>query len=514
MAVSGVGACAAARLRRDVRVAGAVSRKVSSGVDASLYTCAIPTSQSEDMTILGESRVLHARGVKRVATLWQHFRDSSLHRNSAWIMSAIVVASVFGYAYWVVAAHLFAESQVGLATALISLMTITAIVANFGTGPALVQRLPTRESIEDFSTTLSASLLGSAGFGGGAGLLVLVLIPAFSHRLTFVQGDLTLAALFVVGASLWSVSLSLDYAFIAQRQSRSMSMRNALFGIIKIPLVLAPVVALGSGSGTTIIVASWVGAFVISCLAGIFLMVPAMRPGFKLRYVGITTELRAMSRLLAGNYLITLGNTLPLYVLPVIVVTRLSATANAYFYITWMVGGMFFMISSSVGSSLFAEGCNHPERLAAATRASARLTVLLLAPAMLVTFIAGHWILSMFGSPYAANGTHLLWIFAIAAIPDAITNLYVPVLRVRRRLRAAGVLTMSMALGTIAGAWIAAPTLKLVGIGVIWLTGQTLGSLWVAWDTGAVSRLLRLPVQLPSAGHDERPQPRGSGSTP
>lgn len=466
------------------------------------------------MTVLSESRLLRVFGIKRAATLWQQFRSSSLHRNSAWIMSAIVAASVFGYAYWVLAAHLFAESQVGLATALVSLVTITAIVANFGTGPALVQRLPTRESIDDFSTTLSASLLGSAGFGAGAGLLVLVLIPAFSHRLTFVQGDPTLAALFVIGASLWTVSLSLDYAFIAERQSRSMSTRNALFGIVKIPLVAAPVLALGSGSGTTIIVASWVGAVTISCLAGIFVMVPALRPGFKLRHAGIATELRAMSRLLAGNYLITLGNTLPLYVLPVIVVTRLSATANAYFYITWMVGGMFFMISSSVGSSLFAEESNHPDRLIAATRASARLTAVLLAPAMLVTFIGGHWILSVFGHAYAANGTHLLWVLAVAALPDAVTNLYVPVLRVRRRLRAAGVLTMSMALGTIAAAWIAAPTLKLVGIGVIWLTGQALGSLWVAWDTGAMSRLLRLAVPLRAAGHDERPQPRSSGSTP
>ena len=101
-------------------------------------------------------------------------------------------------------------------------------------------------------------------------------------------------------------------------------------------------------------------------------MVPRMRPGFRLRLRGNAAgaALRAAAARRAAT-LITLGNALPLYLLPVIVVTRLSATANAYFYITWMVGGIFFMISSAVGSSLFAEGSNEPVAPARARRARA-----------------------------------------------------------------------------------------------------------------------------------------------
>jgi O-antigen/teichoic acid export membrane protein len=414
---------------------------------------------------------------------WGALRHSSLHRNSAWIMSAIAISSGFGYLYWVAAARLFAASQVGIATALVSLMTVTAIVSNFGTAPALVQRLPTREGIDDWSRALSASVLGGAAFGALAGLLVLVCLPAFSRRLSVGWTDPVLALLFIGGTGLWTVSMVLDYAFIAERHSRSMSMRGALFAIVKIPLVAAPALAFGSGGGIRAIMASWVGACAISCVVGLLVMVPAIRPGFRLRIDGVPAELRASSRLLAGNYLITLGNTLPLYVLPVIVVSRLSATANAYFYVTWMVGGIFFMISSSIGSSLFAEGANHPERLGPAVRSSIRLTALLLAPAMVFAF----------GPAYASHGTHLLWVLAIAAIFDAITNLYVPVLRVRRRLRAAGVLTMSMALSSIVGSWIIAPSMGLVGIGIVWCAGQALGSLWVAWDCGALTRLGRRP---------------------
>jgi hypothetical protein len=99
-------------------------------------------------------------------------------------------------------------------------------------------------------------------------------------------------------------------------------------------------------------------------------------------------------------------------------------------------------------------------------------------------------------------------VLAVAAIPDAITNIYVAVLRVRHRLRAAGSLTMGIALITIAGAWIVAPSLKLVGIGIVWLISQTLGSLWVAWDSGAVVRVISLA--RPSAKPEADTSPRAT----
>ncbi len=406
-------------------------------------------------------------------------------------MLSVVIASGLGYVYWVAVARLFPSAQVGLGTGLVSLMTLTAVVANLGVTTALVQRLPVRDNIRDWSTTLSGSVIGGAVLGMSSGVLVLALVPVFSHRLGVVQRDPVLALLFVAGTACCIVSIVLDFAFIAERSSRSTAIRGGIFGLIKLPLVIVPALALSDGRSATVIFASWVLGYAASCLVALAVMLPKLRPGFKIRLTGAITELRSTVRLLAGNYLTTLGNTLALYVLPIIVVTRLSATAGAYFYITWMVGGAFFMISSAIGSSLFAEGSNDPARIVTAARSSARFTALLLTPAMLFVLATGQWILDIFGRAYSQNGTHLLWVLTLASIPDAITNLYVPVLRVRDRLRAASSLTMGMAVFSIAGAWIVAPSLKLVGIGVIWLLGQTLGSVWVAWDTGAIDRFLR-----------------------
>jgi len=439
---------------------------------------------------------------QRVVSLARHVRRSSLHRNSVWLMLSIVIASCLGYAYWVAAARLFPSAQVGLATGLVSLMTVTATVANFGVATALVQRLPVRDNIDDWSTTLSGSVIGGAVLGVSSGAVVLVLVPVLSHRLAVVQRDPVLALLFIVGTACCIVSMVLDFAFIAERNSRSTAIRGGIFGLIKIPLLIVPVFVLSGGRSTTVIFASWVLAYAASCVIALTVMMPKLRPGFSIRRRGAFAELRTNVRLLTGNYFTTLGTTLPLYILPVIVVTRLSATANAYFYITWMVGGAFFMISSAIGSALYAEGSNDPAKIGSIARSSVRFTALLLTPAMLIVFATGKWILEIFGSAYSQNGTHLLWVLTLASIPDAITNLYVAVLRVRGRLRAAGCLTMGMAIFTMVAAWIVAPSLKLVGIGVIWLLGQVLGSIWVAWDMGALARILRWATARRKPHHD------------
>lgn len=246
--------------------------------------------------------------------------------------------------------------------------------------------------------------------------------------------------------------------------------------------MLALPAGLLAGGGTTAIVASWTLGGALSCALIVAVALPRLLPGARLRLRGTVAELRAIRPLLLGNHLTTLGNVLPGYLLPVVVVTQLSAVANAHFSITWAIGGVFFTISSATGTALFADGSHDAERLHARLVSAARLTALLLAPAMALMLLFGGRLLELFGSDYAAAGTGLLMVLTVAAIPDAVTNLHVAVLRVDGRLRAAAALTGGMALVAVAGGWIVAPRHGLVGVGCAWLLAQSLGTLWVAWD--------------------------------
>ena len=285
----------------------------------------------------------------------------------------IVLTSALGYAYWLAAAHLFPAHQIGLANGLVSLMTITAIVANLGTAPALVQRLPRaarRRGVVD-DAQREPDRRRARGRGSPA-RLVLLALPLLSPRLAAARGEPLLGALFVARHE----RLHLQHGARLRVHRRAAQPRDvgrgAVFALVKIPLVAAPALAFGTVHGTVVIFASWVLAYAISCLRRVSrCCCRGCAPASACASRGTLRELRRSARLLAGNYLITLGNALPLYLLPVIVVTRLSATANAYFYITWMVGGIFFMISSAIGSSLFAEGSERPRAPRCVRRARA-----------------------------------------------------------------------------------------------------------------------------------------------
>jgi O-antigen/teichoic acid export membrane protein len=189
-----------------------------------------------------------------------------------------------------------------------------------------------------------------------------------------------------------------------------------------------------------------------------------------------------MKSLFAGHHLINLGGMAPMYLLPMLVTAELSPADNAYFYTTWMLGSLFFMVSPAVSSSLFAEGSHAREDVGRKARLSAAIIGTLMAPIMLIFFLAGGRMIAVFGPTFPHHGLSLLMILTVAAVPDAITNVYVSVLRIHGRLRRAAVLNVGMALSCLALACVLLPRLGIAGAGWSWLSAQVLGSVVVGVD--------------------------------
>jgi Na+-driven multidrug efflux pump len=182
-----------------------------------------------------------------------------------------------------------------------------------------------------------------------------------------------------------------------------------------------------------------------------------------------------------------------MYVLPVLVTWRRSSAENAYSSVTWMSGGLLFMVSAAVSLALFAEGAHAPRAMAATVRAGIRIVVAVLAPAIAICVLAGGSLLALFGAAYARHGTVLLVVLAVAAVPDAITNLAVGAWRVQGRLVAATLLNLGMSALALTLAWLWLPRHGIAGAGVAWLIAQSMGSI-------AVLLTLRRP---PPDQHDD-----------
>jgi O-antigen/teichoic acid export membrane protein len=415
-------------------------------------------------------------------SLGQRLTDDPLRRNSLWLMASMVANQALGAAFWLTSARYFTAATVGLATGITSLMTITSMISNIGAPTALVQLLPGRRSVEEWSTTFSAGVIAAVVASAVGAVIALAFVGAISSHLSILHDHAWVAVLFVLGTTLTSLSSVLDFVMIAEQASELMAIRAFVFGITKLPVLLVPAVTALLTPSLDLILVAWVVGWLCCCALGLRMIRTRLHARARLLVRGTLAEIRMMARNLAGNHFTSLGNVLPTYLLPVIVISRLSTADNAYFYMTWMIGGVFFMISGTIGSALFADGMRSPETLVARVRSSARFTAVLAAPAMLVAIVLGYPILSLFGHAYAARGYTLLLILTVCAVPDAITNLYVAVLRVHDRLRACSLLTMGMAAFALVAAWIVAPSTGLVGIGVAWGVSQALGSLWVAWD--------------------------------
>jgi O-antigen/teichoic acid export membrane protein len=420
-----------------------------------------------------------SRGVapwSRLPFLLRRVHGDSLLRNSVYMMATTAVNSLFGYIFWIVAARTYPTHDVGLAAALISAMTLASTLSSIGIGSTLVQHMPGRSLGRDRSRTLTAGFIAGIASSLVIGVLALATLPLFSPQFASTLRIGTYATLFVMSVPLWTIATILDYTFVAERAAANMLARNLVAGLLKNVLLVAPLPLVSSGAIS--IFSSSLVASLLSSAVG-FTLVHRLRSGYRVAMRGISDQIRTMFSAFLGNHLISLGGFAPLYLLPVMVTMRLSAAANAYFYTTWMVGGIFFVISPAVASSLLAEGSHASGSLQAKVRSSLLFITAILAPTLLMFLIAGRYILAVFGSSYAQHGFILLTILVASAIPDAITNVAVSVLRVRRQMRQAAALNVGMAMLALILAWFLLPLFGIAGAGWGWLIGQTAGSVTV-----------------------------------
>jgi len=134
-----------------------------------------------------------------------------------------------------------------------------------------------------------------------------------------------------------------------------------------------------------------------------------------------------------------------------------------------------------VATSLFAQGAHDRSRIGRDVRRSLTVIGLILVPTAIVAALFGEQLLALLGPAYT-EGSTLLVLLAVGAFPDAVSNVYVAVLRLERRFRAATALTGSMAALTIALTVLMIGPYGLNGVGLAFIASQSIGCLLVAAD--------------------------------
>ncbi|EWC60388.1 oligosaccharide repeat unit transporter [Actinokineospora spheciospongiae] len=409
-------------------------------------------------------------------SLRERLATDAMLRNSIAIMATTVVTSVFGYVFWLVVARTSTPAVSGAGAAATSALQAAALFAAVGAAAAMVEWLPRSTSTAQWRSRLTVGVTVAAVGGLLGGVFVVALLGYALNTLPALRGPVG-GVLFCLGTVFFAVGTVYDYAAVAERSGTMMLARNALFTALRVPLVVLPWLLPGTGDQ---ILTAWTAAAGLSLLLAVVgfrrsahgrSLRPAL-PGFGL-------ALREMRASLLGQHLITVAAMMGTYLLPIIVVARVSPEANAYFYATWMLGAVFFMVSPAVSTSLFAAAAEDPAAVAGAARRGLRIIGALLVAPILVYLLGGGLLLSLFGPEYPGQGRLLLVLLTLSAIPDALTNVAVAVLRATTRLRAALWLNLSMLLASLVASWFLLPSLGIAAVGWSWLGAQTVGALWV-----------------------------------
>jgi glycogen synthase len=403
----------------------------------------------------------------------QSRKGRGLLGNSIAIVAMTNLTAGLGYLFWSACARHVTASAIGMASAVVSAMSLVALLSAGGFVPLLIRALPGTDQ-EEFRGLSSTALTVTAALAAAGGIAAGLLLPTPVHA---ALGTPWLVAILVSGAVGTALLLVMNAVLLGLRRADLSLIVYVMASLSRLITIVALLTfgTLLSGIATAAIrtiLLVWVASLTMSLGLSLWLLAYA-KPGFRFH-----ADRRWLPRLRCGvawEHLAVLGAQLPGFALPILAAALMPAAQVGYLYITWMVGQVFYTVSAAVATALLADCADRPERLRAQVRRSLQLTGAVLAIPVLVTCLFAPRLLGLFGVEYAHYGSTLLILLVLTSVPDAVVNVAVSVLRLQSRLVSAAALNLATGVVTLLGSWLTLPRLGIAGTGWSALVAQSTG---------------------------------------
>ncbi|HEV7720289.1 MAG TPA: lipopolysaccharide biosynthesis protein [Iamia sp.] len=392
-----------------------------------------------------------------------------LLQGSAMLVIGAAIQAGSGAIFWLIAAKLDTEADVGSAAKLSQSILFVTYLAGLGLPVALARYAADRD--DDSDTTFTWAVIATSAVAGLLGLgYVAVLHSSATDVLTDWHGafgPLVFAAT-TVGAAL---SMIADVRCMTARRWNLVMIRITIVGLVRFPLLFLArehdhrALWLFVFSSGPVAASGFVGAFLAPRFAGGRLRL-GPRPAATIQAL----------RYSAVNYLSTLAYQAPYFALPVIVLASVSSESYASFNVAWGIVAVAFYVPTALGQALLAEGGRDGAHLRSQVRLAMILALGLMVAGGLVTAVGRDVVTAVYGEGYS-DAARVLPAMVAAGIPWAITSLLLSEVRILHRHAA----TVSITLGLTAA--IVIPALLLVpegglgpdgidGASISWLIGN------------------------------------------
>ena len=343
-------------------------------------------------------------------------RSGQLIHNAIALMISSGGTAILGVVFWGIAARLTTTKNVGRASAEIAAMVLLANLAQLSFTSIFDRFLPvtgdrTRKFVLNAYVlcAVSAVVIVAVYMVGGIGSTVVP--PVYGWQV-----------LFAVAVVLWTIFILQDSVLTGLRATRWVPVENILFAIGKIAL-LPLFLALFPHQGVFL---AWTVPLVLStAMVNWYLFkrrIPRHEKASPRSHDYPTT--RELFSLGLGQYVTSLISTLMGSLTVLIVIAKLGATANAYYYIPSLVSTGVSVLLWNLYTSFMVEASHNPDAIRHQAVVTAKATVALLVPSIVIGVTFAPQILSIFGSQYAVHGTTLLRMLLLSLPGTAIIGFY------------------------------------------------------------------------------------------
>jgi O-antigen/teichoic acid export membrane protein len=402
----------------------------------------------------------------------KRWRDS-LFRNSLYLMASSAITAVVGFVFWMLAARIYPAEDVGIASAVISAMMLIALLATLGLDYGIVRFLPGAGRDTDGMINTCLTLTGLAAIVIST---VFVLgVGVWSPPLAFLRHNWILFLAFVGFCTVGTVSMLIGRAFVAERKAAYTLLQGTVFNVSRLALVAG----LSASFAAFGVYGSWGLGHAMALSVAALVLLPHLRKGYRPLPLIRAAVISKLVRFSFANYVTALLWMAPTFILPLMVVSRLGAEANAYFYIAWAIANVLFAVPLATSVTLLAEGAHDDAMLASDAKRTIALTLSVIIPLVILLAVAGDKVLSVFNPAYAENAFDLLRLLSISAVPLSVNFVYFGVLRVRMRMWPVVLLSGFIAFSTLVAGWFLLPRMDILGPGVAWFSSQGLAAVLV-----------------------------------
>lgn len=402
-------------------------------------------------------------GLRRRASGHRHLLTGSV----ALVLTAGAQA-VSGAMFWLIAARVDTQTDVGHATALFTSVMFVSFVAGLGQ-PVAAARYAAGRAREDhvlyawgaLATTV-ASVVVAVGY-------LLVVSPAAVEELRSWHGAAG-PAVFVFLCVGTALSLLLDVRLMTQRRWGLVLARACVVGLARFPLLLLPV-------DTDRAVWLLVVAALPTAVSGYLGTALLPRVTGDRHHLGpVPATARAWGRYSLVNWASTLTYQAPTFAMPVIVLVNVDADQNASFYVAWGVAALACYIPTAIGQALLSEGGRDGAHLRSQVRLAIVVAGGLMVVGAVVATLGRELIVTLYGDEYQAAADVLPRLVA-AAIPWAVTSVYLTEARVRHRSAATVLITAVLSLAILVPALILVPEDGIEGAATAFLAGNIVAAI-------------------------------------